>query len=325
VILQGLGLKPGNKLAQQVAAATGGKSDELMKQVVTEALAAAADGERKLPARLAAVQQLRLGRLGEVQETLLALLEPAQPADLQSAALATLASFDAPDVAAAILARFVVFSPRLKGQATDMLLSRSAWAVKLLEAVESGDISAGDVDPARLKLLADHGDKTIRTKAAALLKTFAVSKRGDVVEAYKSVLDAQGDAARGKEIFAKTCAACHRVQGVGYETGPNIAAMKNRGPEAILLNVLDPNREVNPQYLSYAALLEDGRTITGLIASETATSITFKRADNATDTVLRIDIQQLKSTGQSLMPEGMEKQIDKQAMADLLAYFKSVE
>jgi len=325
VILQGLALKPGSKLAEQVAAATGGKSEELMKQVVSEALRAAADGEQKLPARLAAAQQLRLGKLAEVEETLLALLEPAQPADLQAAALATLASFDAPEVAAAILTRFAVFSPRLKGQATDALLSRPAWAIKLMEAIQSGDVSAGDVDPARLKLLSEHRDETIRTKAAALLKTFQVSKRGDVVEAYRSILDAQGNAARGKEHFAKTCAACHRVQGVGYETGPNIAAMKNRGPEAILLNVLDPNREVNPQYLSYAALLEDGRTITGMIASETATSITFKRADNATDTVLRIDIQQLKSTGQSLMPEGLEKQIDKQAMADLLAYFKSVE
>ena len=54
----------------------------------------------------------------------------------------------------------------------------------------------------------------------------------------------------------------------------------------------------------------DGRQLTGLIAAETATSVTLKRADNATDTVLRIDIDQLKSTGLSLMPEGMEKQID---------------
>ena len=325
IILQGLALKPDSKLAQQVAAATGGKSDELMRQLVTDALAIAGDSERKLKERLAAVQQLRLGKLAEVEEVLVALLEPAEPADLQSAALATLSSFTAPEVAAIMLERFAVFSPRLKGQATDALLSRPAWASKLLDAIESGDVSAGDVDPARLKLLADHRDETIRAKAAALVKQFQVSKRGDVVEAYKSVLETKGDAERGKQVFAKVCAACHKVQGVGHDTGPNIAAMKNRGPEAILLNVLDPNREVNPQYLSYAALLTDGRTISGMIASETATSLTFKRADNATDTVLRIDIQQLKSTGQSLMPEGMEKQIDKQAMTDLLEYFKTIE
>jgi putative heme-binding domain-containing protein len=101
--------------------------------------------------------------------------------------------------------------------------------------------------------------------------------------------------------------------------------MKARGPEAILLNVLDPNREVNPQFLNYAVMTTDGRQLTGLIAAETATSITLKRADNATDTVLRIDIEQLKSTGMSLMPEGMEKQIDQAAMADLLAFLMTAE
>ena len=101
--------------------------------------------------------------------------------------------------------------------------------------------------------------------------------------------------------------------------------MKARGPEAILLNVLDPNREVNPQYLSYSLLTTDGRQLTGMIAAETATSVTLRRADNATDTILRIDIDQLKSTGLSLMPEGMEKQIDKPALADLLEYLKTAE
>ncbi|MEX2026210.1 MAG: HEAT repeat domain-containing protein, partial [Pirellulaceae bacterium] len=111
VILQGLALKPGTKLAEQVAAATGGKSDELMRQLVTDALAVAADEEKKLPARLAATQQLRLGKLADVQETLVALLEPAEPADLQSAALSTLATFSAPEVAATMLDRFAAFSP----------------------------------------------------------------------------------------------------------------------------------------------------------------------------------------------------------------------
>ena len=101
--------------------------------------------------------------------------------------------------------------------------------------------------------------------------------------------------------------------------------MKARGPEAILVNVLDPNREVNPQYLSYAVRLLDGRTLAGMISSETATGVTLRRADNQTDTVLRIDIDQLKSTGQSLMPEGLERQIDQQAMADLLAYLREAE
>jgi putative heme-binding domain-containing protein len=146
-----------------------------------------------------------------------------------------------------------------------------------------------------------------------------------VVEGYRGALEMKGDAARGKQIFAKACAACHKVQGVGNDIGPNLAAMKARGPEAILLNVLDPNREVNPQYLNYAVLMNDGRQLTGIITAETATGITLRRADNATDNVLRIDIDQLKSTGMSLMPEGMEKQIDPAAMADLLEFLRVAE
>ena len=103
------------------------------------------------------------------------------------------------------------------------------------------------------------------------------------------------------------------------------AAMKARGSEAILVNVLDPNREVNPQYLNYVVRLTDGRTLTGMIAAESATSLSLRRADNQQDTVLRIEIDQLKSSGQSLMPEGMERQIDKQQMADLLEYLRGAE
>jgi putative heme-binding domain-containing protein len=194
-----------------------------------------------------------------------------------------------------------------------------------LSAIEAGSVATGDIDPVRLKLLAEHRSETIRQRAAKLLAGAQLGKRADVVEAYRSALEAAGNAESGKQVFAKICAACHRVGGVGHEIGPNLAAMKARGPEAILVNVLDPNREVNPQYLSYAVRLTDGRTLSGMITAETATGVTLRRAENLTDTVLRIDIEQLKSTGQSLMPEGLEKQIDQQAMADLLEYLKAAD
>jgi putative heme-binding domain-containing protein len=205
------------------------------------------------------------------------------------------------------------------------LLSRPAWIAALLTAMESGQLSMGDLDPVKLKLLAEHRTAAIRTRAAKILAGSQLGRRADVVESYRSVLESKGDAERGKQVFTKTCAACHKVQNLGNDIGPNLAAMKARGPEAILLNVLDPNREVNPQYLNYSVLTTDGRQLTGIIAAETATSLTLRRSDNATDTVLRIDIDQLKSTGSSLMPEGLEKQIDQQAMADLLEFLRVAE
>ena len=152
-----------------------------------------------------------------------------------------------------------------------------------------------------------------------------LGRRQDVVESYRSALELKGDPESGKRHFQKVCAACHRIEGVGYEIGANLAAMKNRGPEAMLTGVLDPNREVNPQFVNYVLVTGDGRTLTGMIDAETATSVTLKRADGATDTVLRVNIDELVASGQSLMPEGLEKEFDKQGLADLIAYLMAVK
>jgi putative heme-binding domain-containing protein len=93
-----------------------------------------------------------------------------------------------------------------------------------------------------------------------------------------------------------------------------------RDPESLLTHILDPNLYVLPNYVQYVVTDKKGRTYTGLIASQTATSITLKRENDATDTILRSEIEEMTSTGRSLMPEGLEKSISKQEMADLLAF-----
>jgi putative heme-binding domain-containing protein len=146
-----------------------------------------------------------------------------------------------------------------------------------------------------------------------------------VVDAYQKALELKGDPARGKAIFKKECSACHRLEGVGNAVGADLNAIRDRGLEAVLLNILDPNREVLPQYLSYVLVTKAGRSITGLITAESANSITVRRADGTSETVLRIAIEELRSTGLSFLPEGLEKQIDVPAMADLLAYLNSIK
>ena len=91
----------------------------------------------------------------------------------------------------------------------------------------------------------------------------------------------------------------------------------------MLLNILDPNRDVKPQFLSYVLVTTGGRVLTGMIAAETANSLTIRKPDGADETVLRVDIEELRSTGLSFMPEGLEKQVDVAAMADLLTYLIS--
>ena len=216
-------------------------------------------------------------------------------------------------------------SPRVRSRAAEVFFSRDVWLPALFDAVEGGSIALGDLEPGRLNLLASHADEQIRPRAAALLEKSGIGERADVVAVYRSALETLGDIERGKAVFKKSCAVCHKLEGEGFEIGPNLAAMRNRGAETILLNVLAPNREVNPQYMSYAVITTDGRSLTGMIDAETATSVTLRRAENQTDPVLRIDIDEMRSTGVSLMPDGLEKEIDQQAMADLLAYLTALE
>src|SRR5204863_221438 len=130
-----------------------------------------------------------------------------------------------------------------------------------------------------------------------------LSQRKDVVAAYQKALDLKGDAKSGKELFKKNCAACHRLEGVGEQIGAELGAIKDRGPDFILLNILDPNREVLPKFITYVATTDAGLTVSGMITAETATGITVRRPDGTTTTILRVNIEESRSTGMSLLPE----------------------
>ena len=93
-----------------------------------------------------------------------------------------------------------------------------------------------------------------------------------------------------------------------------------RTPEEVLLHILDPNREVSPSYVEYVVALTDGRVVRGVIAAETPASLTLRRAEGASDTILRQNIEEMSNIGLSLMPEGLEKNIPPQDMADLLRF-----
>ncbi len=166
-------------------------------------------------------------------------------------------------------------------------------------------------------------DTSSRTPIATALTSRSadqIEKRQDVISKYQTALTMAGNVEHGREHFKKQCSSCHRVEGIGNEIGPNLATIKARGAETVLTAVLDPSREVNPQYLNYVVSTLDGRVLSGMIIDEGSTSMTLRNAKNVTETVLRLDIDQIKNTGLSVMPEGFEDAMNEQAMADLLAY-----
>ncbi len=321
VLVRGLteGLTKSNSpLRSQVAA--GGKAAQVLTELLEKSRKVAADANAALPVRLEAIRTLSLGSFGSDRELLAGLLSSKQPQDLQLAAVNTLGKFTEADVAGVLLTGWPGFSPKVRAATTETIFSRPDWLVLFLQAVQKDEIPISDVEPSRVKLLTAHSDARVKELATAVAGKLQLGRRSDVLAAYKDALTLKGDAAKGKQVFQKICAACHRLEGVGHELAPSLATIKNRGAEAILLNVLDPNKEVNPQYVNYIVETTDGKTLTGIIAAETATSVTLKRAENMSDTVLRSFIEEFKSSGLSIMPEGLEKQIDVQSMADVIEY-----
>ena len=132
----------------------------------------------------------------------------------------------------------------------------------------------------------------------------------------------KSDPARGRAVFRRECASCHRLDREGSAVGPDLFGVRNQPKEAILLHILVPDQEITQGFAAYTVATRDGRVLTGLIASETPTSITLRQPLGKEDTILRAEIDELSAGKQSLMPQGLEKSISRQEFADLLAYLK---
>jgi len=301
-----------------------GKPGQLFKELVADAIKTSGNEKQAVGDRVAAVRTLGLAEFDTVTRNFVEFLKFKQPEAVQKAALETLGRFEQLGVPAIIVDAWPGLSPQVRATAAETLFARPAWINAFLDAVERGKIKTGEVDPARIKLLQVFADGTIRVRADKLFKGTQLSKRKDVVDGYQKSLTLKGDIKTGKEIFKKNCAACHRIDGVGEQIGAELGAIRDRGPDFILLNVLDPNREVLPKFITYYVQTDSGRTLTGMILAETATSITLRKPDGTNETILRINIEELRSTGMSFMPEGLEKSINHQEMADLIAFLMSV-
>ena len=310
----------GNKAAQSSSS-----FEQLTAELLESARTNAVDGKLSDEQRAAALSTFSLSSFAKDGELLLGSLESVQPPTVQEAALATLLRFSDEQVALQLLDRWAGLSPKLAEHVREGLLGRTSWAVLLLDAMSGGRLPAATLSPSDLQRLASVPDDAVRSRAIRLLETMTSSTREDVLRSYQVALTLKPDRDKGAALFKQHCSGCHQIGKVGFQVGPNLATMKNRGPEAILTNVLDPNREVNPAWRDYIAVTTDGQTHNGVLIAESASVLTFRRAEAKETSVLRSDIEALRDTGRSLMPEGLEKNLDTQSMADLIAWLMTVQ
>jgi putative heme-binding domain-containing protein len=204
----------------------------------------------------------------------------------------------------------------------DGVLASTERTGLLMDELAAGRIKPGEIDAPRADLLLRHGDAAIRTRAAELLGA-APADRQKALADYRACLKLTADPTRGRQIFAKHCANCHRVGDLGVNVAPDISDSRVKSAEQYLTDILQPNRAIDSNYVSYTVVTTDGRTVTGVLSQETATSITLRQAEDKTVTLPRSEIEEMRSNGVSLMPDGLEKDIPHQDMADLVAFIKN--
>jgi len=132
----------------------------------------------------------------------------------------------------------------------------------------------------------------------------------------------KGDVANGKVVFSRACANCHRRGDEGTDIGPNLATVINHSSEKLLVNILDPNVDIQPGYQSYMCLLQSEEIIIGIMTNETANSITIKRENGTSQAISRLEVNELKMSKLSMMPEGLEVKFTLQELADLIAFLQ---
>jgi putative heme-binding domain-containing protein len=323
---RGFAREAGAVLAAVLAsgAATRDADSAALADLFSSALALAGDSAQPLARRQLALAFLAHAEFAQVGKDLMALVDTQQPSEVQSGAVRALGGMTDPTISATLLAedRFPAYTPLLRDEVLSAVLSSPQHLPGLLAALEAGIVPGSAIDSLRRKRLTEHRDPVIRERAA---KLFAAGQSGDrlkVYEEYKSVLTFATDPENGRQAFKKACAGCHRLDREGSPVGPDLFGIRNQPKEAILLHILIPEAEITPGFAAYALETKSGRVLTGLIASETPTSVTLRQQLGKEESVLRSDIEQLVSSNLSLMPQALEKSLTRQELADLLAYLK---
>ena len=280
------------------------------------------DANAPVSDRVNALSIVRFDRSPETLALLAEVFESNAPTAVRGSAVEGLAAMGDEKFADRILSDPGQFPPALLRTGVTSLLRRPEWTLALLDALEAKKITPAAIDVSQTNRLRGHSDKAIAARAAKLLSSLSADRQA-VIDRYRKAMAEDGDSHAGKLIFAKQCAACHVVQGVGNVVGPDISDSRTKTPEQLLVSILDPNAAIDANYFRFTVVTVDGQVQDGLLVEETATAITLKQAEGKLTTINREDIDQARTTSVSLMPEGFEQQIDPKQMRDLIAYIKN--
>jgi putative heme-binding domain-containing protein len=140
-----------------------------------------------------------------------------------------------------------------------------------------------------------------------------------------------GDAKVGRHIFfdAKSkvqCVKCHAIEGEGGRIGPPLDHVAyKRSPEFIMESILQPSKDIDPQYEALQVVTKQGVIITGLRVNETNFSVQLREENGRFHSFAKSELESVDVLKKSLMPENIAEQLTVKELHDLFAFLLTLE
>ena len=298
---------------------------ELLRPLYGRAITSIRDAGQAESLRCEALNLVGIGIESSENEKalLLELLSPNTPVEVQQQAVDRLARFAESDTGTALVDRWSSMSKSVRAHCVTQMLQRRPWTEELLQALESNKIQAADLSPAARQQLTQTGSRSMRVRAERLTRTTGSLEKRGLVGAYLSQIAGKPNIHNGALLFKQHCAVCHVAGEQGQAVGASLDNLTDRSDVTLVTAILDPNRAVDPKYQSYVIQTDDDRILVGTIEEEAGRSITLAHADGKRSTIRREEIAEMKNSGVSLMPEGLESVLSPAAMRDLTGYLQT--
>jgi putative heme-binding domain-containing protein len=285
-----------------------------------------ADRSADAAERIHALQSLLLGGDAKLPKVLHALLDDPP---LREAAVQGLASYDDPETPRHLLSRFEILSMAERRAALNTLAGRTDYATQLVAAVRGGKVPAKDLTAATARQLRDLDDAVINRfvdEVWGVARTSPAEKT-DLMARYKATLTDDrlkaADVSHGRAVFARNCAQCHTLYGTGGAVGPDLTGSNRFNLDYVLQNVIDPSAIIAKEFQVTLVRTKDGRVVSG-IAQEAEHAVKVV-SETGTVVVPRSDIDKLKRSELSMMPEGLINGLSEKEFADLVAYLRTTD
>ena len=304
----------------QIAAAKVARHFDLSMQI-EQARTAALDPSSPRDQLLVASQILRGGDFDNVAEALDTLVRRPSDTELRLAAARSLGSFEEARAAETLLDAWSDSPPALRNGIADSLMRRKGHASALLGAVADGRILPDQISAVTRIRLMQHPDDRVRQAAQPGL-ALGSRDRDEVIAESLPALELEGNAKEGKGVFERECANCHLAKASRGRIGPDLSGVSNRSKEDLLTSILDPSYAIEDRYRNHLLFTTDGRFLDGILVAETSATVTL-RGETSDFSVLKEDIEDLRASDVSLMPEGFEDALSKRELADLIAFLRA--